>query len=121
MSERYFLDMLGVVFHEHLLARGAWSIDGRRVDTGALGQVPLCTIEGDRDDITGEGQTHCAHALCHAADAPQHRRVTVSDCDHYDLFTGPRWHDEVHHQLCEFWRAIECSRHAKAEPVARIR
>lgn len=106
MSERYFLDMLGVVFHEHLLAREVWSIDGQCVDTGALRQVPLCTIEGDRDDITGAGQTHCAHALCHAPDAPRHRRMTVGQCDHYDLFTGPRWHNAVHPQLCEFWRAI---------------
>jgi polyhydroxyalkanoate depolymerase len=121
MSEGYFLDMLRVVFQEHLLARGAWSIDGQCVDTGALGQVPLCTIEGDCDDITGAGQTHCAHALCHAPDAPGHRRMTVAQCDHYDLFTGPRWRDEVHLQLCGFWRAIELSRDARVEPAAGIR
>jgi polyhydroxyalkanoate depolymerase len=121
MSERYFLDVLSVVFHEHLLARGAWSIDGRCVDTGALGQVPLCTIEGDRDDITGAGQTHCAHALCHAPDASGHRRVTIDQCDHYDLFTGPRWHNAVQPELCEFWRAIECDSEAKVEPAASIR
>ena len=121
MSERYFLDVLSVVFHEHLLARGAWSIDGRCVDTGALGQVPLCTIEGDHDDITGAGQTHCAHALCHAPDESGHRRMTIDQCDHYDLFTGPRWHDAVHPELCGFWRAIECDSEAKIEPAASIR
>jgi poly(3-hydroxybutyrate) depolymerase len=120
MSEHYFLDMIRVVFQEHLLARGTWSIDGRCVETRAVGQVPLCTIEGDRDDITGADQTHCAHALCHASGTSRHRRVTVDQCDHYDLFTGPRWHDVVHPQLCEFWHAIERS-HAKVKRPAHIR
>jgi len=121
MGERYFLDMLSVVFHEHLLARGMWVIDGRCVDPRVLEQVPLCTIEGDRDDITGAGQTHCAHVLCHAPGAPGHRRVTIDQCDHYDLFTGPRWHDAVHPELCSFWRAIACDSEAKAAPAASIR
>ncbi|WP_409259095.1 hypothetical protein [Paraburkholderia sp. Cpub6] len=97
-----------------LRVRSGWN-------TGALGQVPLCTIEADRDDITGADQTHCAHALCHAPDAPRHRRATIGQCDHYDLFTGLRWHDAVHPQLCEFWHAIECDSEAKAEPPGRIR
>jgi polyhydroxyalkanoate depolymerase len=120
MSELYFLDMLRVVFQEHLLTRGAWAISGRYVDTGALAQVPLCTIEGDRDDITGTGQTHCAHALCHAPDAPLNRWVTVDQCDHYDLFTGSRWRNVVHPVLREYWRAVECASETKAGPATGI-
>lgn len=120
MSERYFLDMLCVVFHENLLARGAWSIDGRRVDTATLAQVPLCTVEGDRDDITGAGQTHCAHALCHAPDTPRNRHATIDQCDHYDLFTGPRWRNAVHPQLCEFWGVAERAGQTKVQLEARV-
>lgn len=115
MSEFYFLDMLRVVFQEHLLARGAWAISGRYVDPSALAQVPLCTIEGDRDDITGAGQTHCAHALCHASDAPLNMWMTVDRCDHYDLFTGSRWRNAVHPVLCEYWRAVECASETTAQ------
>lgn len=121
MSERYFLDMLSVAFHENLLARGAWSIDGRRVDTGALEQVPLCTVEGDRDDVTGAGQTHCAHALCHAPDTARNQQVTVDQCDHYDLFTGPRWRNAVHPLLCEFWGVAERARETKVQLEAGVR
>jgi len=120
MSERYFLDMLCVVFHENLLARGAWSIDGRRVDTATLAQVPLCTVEGDRDDITGAGQTHCAHALCHAPDTARNRHVTIDQCDHYDLFTGPRWRNAVHPLLCEFWGVAERAGQTKVPLEARV-
>ena len=120
MSECYFLDMLRVVFKHHLLARGVWSIGGRHVDTAALKHVPLCTIEGDRDHITGAGQTHCAHALCHAADAPQQRQVTVNQCDHYDLFTGLRWRSAVCPLLCEFWDSVEHISAMRTEPDAAL-
>jgi hypothetical protein len=48
--------------------------------------------------------------------------VAGSDqCDHDDLFTGPRWHGAGQPELCGFWRAIECDSEAKAEPAASIR
>jgi len=107
MTEQYFLDTIRVVFHERRLACGEWTIATRPVETRALARVALCTVEGDRDDITGAGQTHCAHALCAADDAPPRHRLTVAQCDHYDLFTGPRWHETVHPRLCAFWHETE--------------
>ncbi|MBC8736117.1 polyhydroxyalkanoate depolymerase [Paraburkholderia sp. UCT31] len=107
MAECYFLDMLRVVFHEHLLPRDLWSVAGRRVRIAALRDTPLCTIEGDSDEITGAGQTHCAHALCDASPMRAARQLTIEQCNHYDLFIGPRWRDAVHPGLCEFWRDVE--------------
>jgi len=106
MAERYFLDILRIVFQEHLLPRNAWWVQGRRVELNALSRTPLCTVEGELDDITGAGQTHCAHILC-GASAPHDRHITVPACNHYDLFTGSRWRDAVHPALSGFWREIE--------------
>ena len=105
MDEDYFLDTLRVVFQEQRLARGNWSIGTRRVIPETLTATALCTVEGDRDDITGAGQTHAAHALCRAVPDAMRMQMTVDDCDHYDLFTGPRWHEFVHPALQRFWRA----------------
>ncbi|WP_233808237.1 polyhydroxyalkanoate depolymerase [Paraburkholderia sp. HP33-1] len=107
MAECYFLDMLRVVFHEHLLPRNLWSVAGRQVRIAALRDTPLCTIEGDSDEITGAGQTHCAHALYEASPMRPRRQFTVEQCNHYDLFIGPRWRDAVYPALCEFWREVE--------------
>ncbi|MGF6970022.1 poly(3-hydroxybutyrate) depolymerase [Paraburkholderia sp. WC7.3g] len=107
MAECYFLDMLRVVFHEHLLPRKLWSVAGRQVQIAALRDTPLCTIEGDSDEITGAGQTHCTHALCDASTMRPARQITIEQCDHYDLFIGPRWRDAVHPGLREFWRDLE--------------
>ncbi|MEX3955824.1 polyhydroxyalkanoate depolymerase [Trinickia sp. EG282A] len=104
MTEDYFLDTLRIVFKEQRLARGAWDVDGRRVRGSALAASALCTIEGDRDDITGAGQTHAAHAVCSAVPDRRRKQLTIADCDHYDLFTGPRWREAIHPALAAFWR-----------------
>lgn len=116
MPEAYFLDTIRVIFHDALLARGLWRIGDRKVSATALDRTPLCTIEGDRDDITGQGQTHAAHALCTSADAPR-RRFTIENCNHYDLFTGSRWHDAVHPALVDFWRSLDSG--ARSRPTHR--
>jgi poly-beta-hydroxyalkanoate depolymerase len=66
----------------------------------------LCTVEGDRDDITGAGQTHVAHMPCSAISVQTRCRLTISDCDHYDLFTGPKWHKVIHPAVVQFWASV---------------
>jgi polyhydroxyalkanoate depolymerase len=117
MAESYFLDILRVVFQEHWLPRNAWSVRGRHVELNTLSRTPLCTVEGELDDITGAGQTHCAHTLCGASSPPCDRRMTVPACNHYDLFTGSRWREAVHPALCGFWRKVEDA--ASTMPVRR--
>jgi polyhydroxyalkanoate depolymerase len=109
MDERYFFDTLRIVFQEQRLARGGWSIGGRRVAPEALRGTALCTIEGDRDDVTGAGQTHAAHDLCSGLPDAMRMRLTIDDCDHYDLFTGPRWHEVIYPALRRFWMACASS------------
>ncbi|RDU99286.1 polyhydroxyalkanoate depolymerase [Trinickia dinghuensis] len=103
MDEDYFLDTLRIVFQEQRLARGTWSVGTRRVLPEALTATALCTVEGDRDDIAGADQTHAAHAVCAAVPDTMRMRMTIGDCDHYDLFTGPRWRETVHPALRAFW------------------
>ncbi|WP_206952201.1 polyhydroxyalkanoate depolymerase [Trinickia acidisoli] len=107
MDEDYFLDTLRVVFQEQRLARGTWSVGARRVTPDALMATALCTVEGDHDDITGAGQTHAAHEICHAIPNAMRMRMTVDGCDHYDLFTGPRWHEAIHPALRRFRLATQ--------------
>ncbi len=104
MTEDYFLDTLQIVFKEQRLARGVWEVDGQRICARALESTALCTVEGSCDDITGAGQTHAAHAVCSAVPNAMRKRLTIPDCDHYDLFTGSRWRDAIHPALAAFWR-----------------
>ncbi|MCL4698181.1 MAG: polyhydroxyalkanoate depolymerase, partial [Burkholderiaceae bacterium] len=63
MPAEYYLDTIRVVFQEFLLARGKWEVNGTLVDPSALRRTALFTVEGELDDISGNGQTQAAHAL----------------------------------------------------------
>ncbi|MFP3566384.1 polyhydroxyalkanoate depolymerase [Paraburkholderia sp. SIMBA_030] len=106
MTEDYLLDTIRVIFQEQHLAHGEWRVGGSCVQLQDLASTALCTVEGDRDDIAGAGQTHAAHTLCSAIPAQKRCRWTISDCDHYDLFTGPRWHEVIHPAVVRFWASM---------------
>ncbi|WP_367395329.1 hypothetical protein [Cupriavidus sp. Agwp_2] len=56
----------------------------------------LLTMEGDQDAISGCGQAHPAHGLCHGIAARDKRYMTARRCGNYDLFSGTRWHSEIY-------------------------
>ncbi|MDI9701428.1 hypothetical protein QM312_36525, partial [Burkholderia cenocepacia] len=45
-----------------------------------------------------------------AAAQLERHRVDIDDCDHYGLFTGPRWHGNVHPALQRVFAAAEAAR-----------
>jgi polyhydroxyalkanoate depolymerase len=107
MTEDYFLDSIRVSFQEYSLARGTWQIGTQPVRPQDIVSTALCTVEGARDDITGAGQTHAAQTLCSGIAPAMRQMLTVENCDHYDLFTGPKWHDVIYPALTAFWRSID--------------
>ena len=104
MDEHYFLDTLQVIFHEQQLARGTWQVDGREVRPQALSSIALCTVEGTHDTVTGAQQTHAAQALCSGIADKKRLGLTIADCDHYGLFMGPHWRNEIHPAVTRFWQ-----------------
>jgi len=103
MPAEYYLETLRVVFQEHLLPTGRWEIDGQRVDPASIHDVALLTVEGELDDISGQGQTHAAHTLCKNIPAA-HRQQLTARCGHYGIFSGRRWRTEISPQITDFIR-----------------
>ena len=106
MPAEYYLDTIDTVFQKHLLPEGKWdvSVDGRimRVDPGSIRDVPLFTIEGELDDISGSGQTEAAHALTPHL-APSHKQHHVAlGAGHYGIFSGRRWRELIYPRVRDF-------------------
>lgn len=101
MAAEYYLETVQVVFQDFLLARGLWHVHGRGVRPDAVGSTALITVEGERDDICGAGQTHAAHDLCSSIDASHKYRVTGPGCGHYGIFSGQTWRTSIYPQLRE--------------------
>jgi poly(3-hydroxybutyrate) depolymerase len=102
MPAEYYLDCIRVVFQQHLLPRGSWSVAGERVRPELLANTALFTIEGELDDISGPGQTQAAHDLCTGVAAERRQHLTVPGAGHYGIFSGRRWRDGVYPRVREF-------------------
>ncbi len=57
MTEEFYLQTIDVVFQRHALPKGEMEHRGRRVNPAAIRDIALLAIEGERDDISGIGQT----------------------------------------------------------------
>jgi poly(3-hydroxybutyrate) depolymerase len=115
MPGEYYLDNIRVVFHEHLLPRGLWTIGGVRVAPERITQAALFTIEGEHDDISGNNQTRAAQDLCSSIPPARKRHLTVEGVGHYGLFSGRRWRQAVYPQVRDFIKAAAADVTATAE------
>jgi poly(3-hydroxybutyrate) depolymerase len=96
LPAEYYLDCIRIVFQRHLLPRGLWFVGNERVAPEAIASSSLLTIEGERDDISGPGQTHVAQELCSRIPARWKQQLTVKGAGHYGIFSGRRWRREVY-------------------------
>jgi polyhydroxyalkanoate depolymerase len=84
------------VFQEARLAQGRLTYRGRPVDLGAIRRTALLTVEGERDDICGLGQTAAAHELCKGLEPYTKRHHLQAGAGHYGVFSGKRWERQVY-------------------------
>lgn len=105
MPAEFYLDTIRTVFQEFQLPRGKWFVDGRRVDPAAIRRTALLTVEGELDDISGEGQTHAAQDLCRSLPRSMRDAYTAAECGHYGIFSGRRWREQICPKISAFIRS----------------
>ncbi len=95
MTAEFYLQTVDVVFQRHLLPKGKLTHRGRRVDPSALRDIALLAVEGERDDISGVGQTRAALDI--ATNLPQKlkRYHLAPDVGHYGIFNGSKWRNRI--------------------------
>lgn len=103
MPAEYYLDTVRIVFQQHLLPKGEWEVRGQKVDPSKIKDTALLTIEGELDDISGQGQTRAAHTLCTGIDAKHRQHLVVDGAGHYGIFSGRRWRTQVYPQVRDFF------------------
>jgi len=88
---------------ENALAHGTMTYRGLRpVRPSAIARTALLTVEGEKDDITGLGQTLAAHALCTGIPQKDREHHQQPGAGHYGVFSGRRWRDEVAPRIRDF-------------------
>jgi poly(3-hydroxybutyrate) depolymerase len=95
MDAAFYLQTIDVVFQRHLLPKGEMMHRGRRVDPDAIRDVALLAIEGERDDISGLGQTKAALTIAHNLDKDMKKYFMAKAVGHYGIFNGRRWREQI--------------------------
>jgi poly(3-hydroxybutyrate) depolymerase len=118
MTAEFYLETIDVVFQRHLLPKGEMMFRGRKVDPAAITDIALLAIEGERDDISGVGQTRAALKIAPNLPDDQKKYLLAKSVGHYGIFNGRRWRNEIAPVL-ETFIADADKRAAKPQPSPR--
>jgi poly(3-hydroxybutyrate) depolymerase len=102
MTAEFYLQTVEEVFQKHSLANGTFRHRGQPVNLGAIRDTALLAIEGERDDISGIGQTKAALDLATGLAKARKRYLLAEGAGHYGIFNGSRWRDKIAPVVEEF-------------------
>ncbi len=105
LTAEFYLQTVETVFQRHALPTGSYRHRDRPVRPQANRDIALMAIEGEKDDITGRGQTMAALELC--PELPDARRCAYlqQQVGHYGVFNGSRFRNEIQPRMRDFIRA----------------
>jgi poly(3-hydroxybutyrate) depolymerase len=95
MTAEFYLQTIDVVFQTHALPKGEMMHRGRRVDPGAIKDTAILAIEGEKDDISGLGQTRAALTVATGLPAKMKKYHMAPDVGHYGIFNGSKWRNQI--------------------------
>lgn len=95
LTAEFYLQTVETVFVRHALPKGEMTHRGRLVRPQKIVNTALLTVEGEKDDISGLGQTEAAHALCTGLPKKMKTHYLQSGVGHYGVFNGSRFRSEI--------------------------
>lgn len=104
LTKEFYLQTIDEVFQKHSLAVGEFYHHDRLVKPEAITDVALMTVEGEKDDISGIGQTQAAHDLCKNIPEDMQFDYIQPGVGHYGVFNGKRFRTEIQPRLRDFFR-----------------
>ena len=110
LNAAYYLQTVEEVFQKHSLPNGTFMHRGKRVDLGAITDTAILAVEGERDDISGIGQTKAALKLTTGLAEAKKQYHLAPEVGHYGIFNGSKWRERIA-PLLDAWIA----KHDKAK------
>jgi poly(3-hydroxybutyrate) depolymerase len=95
LNAAYYLQTVEEVFQKHSLPNGTFVHRGKTVDLGKIRDTALLAVEGERDDISGIGQTRAALHLSTGLAAAKKKYHLAPEVGHYGIFNGSKWREQI--------------------------
>ncbi len=107
LTAEFYLQTVERVFIRHEVPLGLLQHRGERIDLAAIKRTALLTVEGEKDDISGVGQTLAAQELCAGIPAERKAHHLQLGVGHYGVFNGSRFRADIAPRIRDFTRAME--------------
>jgi len=96
MTAEFYLQTVETVFQTHALPKGEMLYRGtRRIDPSRITRTALLAVEGEKDDISGIGQTKAALTLASTLDEAKKKYFLAEGVGHYGIFNGRNWRERI--------------------------
>ena len=91
MTAEFYLSTVERIFKNREIAQNEFMVAGKKVDIGAITQVAVMTVEGEKDDISAPGQCVAALAMLTGLDESKKTQHLEPGAGHYGIFAGKSW------------------------------
>src|SRR5918911_1672074 len=107
LTAEFYLQTVEKVFVNHELPKGEMMHRDKPVDLMAIRTCAIMAVEGEKDDISGVGQTLAALEL--TPNLPSDKKVYYlqKGVGHYGVFNGKRFRSEIAPRIADFILNIE--------------
>jgi poly(3-hydroxybutyrate) depolymerase len=118
LTAEFYLQTIDTVFVQHQMPRGTMRHRQRPVDLSCISRVALMTVEGEMDDITGQGQCRAAHDLLSGLGDDKKFHYLTPKVGHYGIFNGSRFRANIVPRIAQFVRTHD-GRRSELIPLSR--
>jgi poly(3-hydroxybutyrate) depolymerase len=102
LTFEYYLQTIDTIFVHHALPKSEMIHRSEKIDLKAIRHTSLMTVEGEKDDICGVGQTYAAQDLCSSIPALRKAHYMQNGVGHYGVFSGSRFRAEIAPRISDF-------------------
>ena len=120
LTAEFYLQTVETVFVNHSLPKGEMLHRNKPVDLVAIRRCAIMAVEGEKDDISGIGQTLAALDLTPNLSSDKKAYHLQPKVGHYGVFNGSRFRAEIAPRIADFIQN-NSRNDAKLTPRARLR
>ena len=121
LTAEYYLQTVEKVFVDHELPNGTMMHRDKPVDLKAIRRCAIMAIEGEKDDISGVGQTLAALQLTPNLAVEKKVYHLQLNVGHYGVFNGSRFRSETATRIADFILNEEMGVNAGRRAPPRLR
>jgi poly(3-hydroxybutyrate) depolymerase len=105
LTAEFYMQTINTVFQKQLLVKGRYKSKGKDIRLHDIKNTSILIIEGERDDITGIGQTKSVINLCKNLPDKMKKYILAAGVGHYGLFNGNKFRSKIIPEINDFVRS----------------